>query len=140
VSVTALTAPLELLPLDELDRGLRELADRFEVAAVRLRDRDLAAAEDRWFDLEPDDDDDRLAAPALLPEPALRLLAGVERPLDERDCEATGGTLLLRGVQALYPGHVFAHAGWSRAADCAESTQPTGRRCVGTHRRPPSGR
>jgi hypothetical protein len=139
VSVTALTAPLELLPLDELDRVLREAPDRFVLAAVRLRGRDFAPGEDRFVDLEPDDDG-RLAALALLPAPALRLLAGVERPLDERACEATVGPSFCVGVQAVVPGPCHRTRPLVPAADCAESTRPTGRRCVVAHRRPPSGR
>jgi hypothetical protein len=102
VSVTAPTAPLGLLPLDEVDRALREALDRFELAALRLRWRDLAG-DDRLVALEPDDDD-RLAVLALLPAPAPRLLAGVERPLDERACEATVGPSFCVGVQAVVPG------------------------------------
>jgi hypothetical protein len=118
VSVTALTAPFEL-PLDELDRVAREAPDRLVVAAVRLRARDFAAGEDRLVDLEPDDDG-RLAALALLPAP--RLLAGVERPLDERACEATVGPSFCLGVQAVVPGPCHRTRPLVPAADCAEGT------------------
>jgi hypothetical protein len=112
VSVTALTAPLGPLPLDDVDRVLREALDRFELAAVRLRWRDLAAGEDRFVDPEPDDDD-RLAVPALLPAPAPRLLAGVERPLDERACEATVGPSFAWMCRRLYPTAALTRTGWA---------------------------
>jgi hypothetical protein len=44
-----------------------------------------------------------LRAPELLPAPALRLLAWVARPLDERELEAMVGPSFSVGVQALYP-------------------------------------
>ena len=69
VSVTALTAPLALLPFDELEErvlGVVDLAarERFALEAARLRGRDLAAddALDAW-DLAGEDE--RLAAPPL---------------------------------------------------------------------------
>ncbi len=69
---------MALLPFDELDereRGVLDLAvrERFEFEIARLRGRGLAA-DDAFgdFDLA---DDDGLAVPAPLAEPALRLLA-----------------------------------------------------------------
>ena len=115
VSVTALTAPLALLPFDEfeerdlgvLDLGLRE---RFALETARLRGRGLAA-DDALGDFDLADEAERLAAPVLLPEPALRPLAWVGRPLDARVFEATMGPSFWRGVQGLYPGPAVAHAG-----------------------------
>jgi hypothetical protein len=98
VSVMALTAPLALLPFDELeerDLGVLDRAVRegFEVEAARLRGRGLAA-DDALGDFDLADDDDRLAAPVLLPEPALGLLACVGRARDERAFEAMMGPSL----------------------------------------------
>ena len=107
VSVTALTAPLALLPFDEfeerdlgvLDLGVRE---RFALETARLRGRGLAA-DDALGDFDLADEDERLAAPVLFPEPALRLLAWVVRPLDARVFEATMGPSFWRGVQGVVP-------------------------------------
>src|SRR3954454_11035815 len=93
VSVTALTAPLAPLPFDELeerDAGVLDLAvrGRFAFDTARLRGRGLAA-DDALGDFDLADEDERLAAPALLPEPALRRLAWVGRALDARVFEAT---------------------------------------------------
>jgi hypothetical protein len=142
VSVTALTAPLAPLPLDELDEAARVLRERLAVAAERLRDRALAG--DALVDLDfADEEDDRLAAVDLLPEPALRLLAWVGRPLDERALEATMGPSFLGGLQALYPGHGIAHArshGAQRrrltAPRAAVSTSPASAECAPIPARP----
>ena len=129
VSVTALTAPLALLPFDELDArdlGVLELAarERFELEAARLRGRDLAAAEDALGDRDLGDEDDRLAAPALLPALAPRLLACVGRALDERALEATMGPSFWVGVQALYPRPALAFFALSGAAAIARRASP----------------
>jgi hypothetical protein len=142
VSVTALTAPLALLPFEELDRDEADLVVRERFA--------LAAARERGWDLRPDDPlvargfaaddapdfaagDDRLALLALLLEPARRVLAWVGRPLDERALEATMGPSFWVGVQALYPGRAFAHAalrrrpsGGGAGAPRASATPPAG--------------
>ena len=115
VSVTALTAPLALLPFDELeerDAGVLDLAvrERFALETARLRGRGLAA-DDALGDFDLADEDERLAAPVLLREPALRVLAWVGRPLDARVFDATVGPFFWVGVQALYPGLAVAHAG-----------------------------
>jgi hypothetical protein len=108
VSVTALTAPLALLPFDEfeardlgvLDLGLRE---RFALETARLRGRGLAA-DDAFGDFDLADEAERLAAPVLLPEPAPRPLAWVGRPPDARVLEATMGPSFWVGVQGVVPG------------------------------------
>jgi hypothetical protein len=109
------TAPLALLPFDEFeerDAGVLDLAvrERFALDTARLRGRGLAA-DDASGDFDLADEDERLAAPLLLPEPALRLLAWVGRPLDARVFEATMRPSFWVGVQALYPGRAVAHAG-----------------------------
>jgi hypothetical protein len=106
VSVTALTAPLAL-PFDELeerDLGVLELAarERFALEAARVRGRGLAA-DDALDDWDLAGEDERLAAPPLLPEPAPRLLAWVVRPLDARVLEATMGPSFWVAVQAVVP-------------------------------------
>src|SRR3954454_15582510 len=95
VSVTALTAPLAPLPFDELeerDAGVLDLAvrERFALETARLRGRGLAA-DDALGDFDLADEDERLAAPVLLREPALRVLAWVGRPLDARVFDTTVG-------------------------------------------------
>ena len=100
MSVTAPTAPLALLPFDELeerDAGVLDLAvrERFPLETARLRGRGLAADDALGdCDLAAEDErlaaeDERLAAPLLLREPALRGLAWVGRALDARVFEAT---------------------------------------------------
>jgi hypothetical protein len=113
VSVMALTAPLALLPFDELeerDAGVLDLAvrERFALEADRLRVRGFAA-DDALGDFDLADEDERLAAPALLAEPALRRLGWVERALDARVFEATMKPSFWVGVQGLYPGLAVAH-------------------------------
>jgi len=108
VSVTALTAPLALLPFDELeerDAGVLDLAvrERFALETARLRGRGLAA-DDALGDFDLADEDERLAAPVLLREPALRVFAWVGRPLDARVFEATVGPFFWVGVQGVVPG------------------------------------
>src|SRR5512132_1939627 len=87
------TAPLALLPFDELeerDAGALDLAvrERFALETARLRGRGLAA-DDALGDFDLAGEDERLAAPVLLPEPPLRLLAWVGRPLHARVFEGT---------------------------------------------------
>jgi hypothetical protein len=108
VSVTALTAPLALLPFDEFaerDLGVLDLAvrERFALETARLRGLGLAA-DDALGDLDLADEDERLAAPVLLAEPALRLLAWLGRPPDARVFEATMGPSFWVGVQGVVPG------------------------------------
>jgi hypothetical protein len=111
----ALTAPLALLAFDEFeerDAGVFDPAvrERFALETARLRGRGLAA-DDALGDFDLADEDERFAAPVLLPEPALRVLAWVGRPLDARLFEATKKPSFWVGVQALYPGLGVAHAG-----------------------------
>ncbi|HEX6695293.1 MAG TPA: hypothetical protein VF080_00800 [Solirubrobacteraceae bacterium] len=120
VSVTALTAPLALLPFDGLearDLGVLELAarERFEFEVARLRGRGLAAPDDALDERGLAAEDDRLAALARLPELAPRLLACVGRALDERALEATMGPSFWVGVQALYPRPALAFSALSDA-------------------------
>src|SRR3954471_13021888 len=108
VSVMALTAPLALLPFDELeerDAGVLDLAvrERFALEADRLRVRGFAA-DDALGDFDLADEDERLAAPALLPEPALGRLGWVGRALDARVFEATMKPSFWVGVQGVVPG------------------------------------
>ena len=129
VSVTALTAPLALLPFDELaerDLGVldRAVRERFALEAARLCGRDLAAADDALGDCDLPDDDDRLAPLALRPELAPRLLACVGRALDERALEATMGPSFWVGVQALYPRPALAFFAVSGAAAIARRASP----------------
>jgi hypothetical protein len=114
---------LALLPFDEFeerDADAPDLAvrERFALETARLRGRDLAA-EDALDDLDLADEDERLAAPVVLPEPALRPLAWVGRPLDARVFEATMRPSYWVGVQALYPGAAFAFSALSGAGDHA---------------------
>jgi hypothetical protein len=132
VSVTLLTAPLALLPFDELeerDLGVLDLAvrERFEVEAARLRG---LAADDAFGDRDLAGEDDRFAALALLPELAPRLLAGVGRALDERALEATMGPSFWVGVQALYPSAASAFSAVSGGAGHTPRA-PTARRAGG---------
>jgi hypothetical protein len=128
VSVTAPTAPLALLPFDELEEralGVLDLAvrERFALETARLRGRGLAA-DDALGDLDLADEDERLAAPVVLAEPALRLLAWVGRPPDARVFEATMRPSYWLGVQALYPGLVVAHAGCRLVSGAGRTRRP----------------
>jgi hypothetical protein len=107
VSVMALTAPLALLPFDELeerDAGVLDLAvrERFALEADRVRGRGFAA-DDALGDFDLAAEDERLAASVLLPEPALRRLAWLGRALDARVFEATVGPSFWVGVQGVVP-------------------------------------
>jgi hypothetical protein len=98
---------LALLPFDELeerDAGALDLAvrERFALEADRVRGLGLAA-DDALGDVDLADEDERLAAPTLFAEPALRRLAWVGRALDARVLEATVRPSFWVGLQGVVP-------------------------------------